>query len=183
VDPETGVMLLADRINMRANLLRDPVLGRFCNIPSKENGLDIEGMAVDGDRVYLGLRSPVLRGNLVPLVVFDFDRPRAYQLLYLDLGGQGIRELQKVNTGFLVLGGPPGDGPGDYSLYLWDGRDRVPGSDLPEGGLDKLGDLPKRDGNPEGIAVLQDEAGEWELLVVFDGVEGGSPERFRVKRD
>ena len=31
----------------------------------QENGLDIEGIAVEGDRVWLGLRGPVLGGHAV----------------------------------------------------------------------------------------------------------------------
>ena len=36
-------------------------------LPSKDNGLDIEGLAVLGNRVYLGLRGPVLRGRAIIL--------------------------------------------------------------------------------------------------------------------
>ena len=36
--------------------------GTVKGIPSKDNGLDVEGLAVSGNRVFLGLRGPVLRG-------------------------------------------------------------------------------------------------------------------------
>lgn len=48
-------------------LAEDPHLGPFLGIPSKENGLDIEGLAVRGNRLWLGLRGPVLRGHAVIL--------------------------------------------------------------------------------------------------------------------
>ena len=36
--------------------------GKVEGVPSKDNGLDVEGLAVSGNRVFLGLRGPVLRG-------------------------------------------------------------------------------------------------------------------------
>ena len=53
------------------------MLQRFTQIPSKENGVDIEAIAVkgkDGDKLHLGFRGPVLRDNLVPIMVLDFNR-------------------------------------------------------------------------------------------------------------
>ncbi|ODN72365.1 DUF3616 domain-containing protein [Methylobrevis pamukkalensis] len=46
---------------------KDPHLAPFLSLPSKENGLDIEGIAARGLRVWLGLRGPVLRGYAVIL--------------------------------------------------------------------------------------------------------------------
>ena len=43
-------------------LADDPHFGPYMAIPGKDNGLDIEGLAVDGHRLLLGLRGPVLRG-------------------------------------------------------------------------------------------------------------------------
>lgn len=43
-------------------LAGDEHLGPFLAIPGKDNGFDIEGLAVVGDRVFVGLRGPVLRG-------------------------------------------------------------------------------------------------------------------------
>ena len=52
---------------LKAWLAGDPHLGRFLDIPGKENGLDIEGIAVRGNRIWLGLRGPVLRGYAMVL--------------------------------------------------------------------------------------------------------------------
>ena len=38
-------------------------------IPGKDNGFDMEGLAVDGDRLLLGLRGPVLRGFSEALLI------------------------------------------------------------------------------------------------------------------
>ena len=70
----TAARLQGDaRANQLTKALRnDPHVGRFVprvlknddidGIPSKDNGFDVEGLAVSGDRVFLGLRGPVLRG-------------------------------------------------------------------------------------------------------------------------
>ncbi|MEO1723368.1 MAG: DUF3616 domain-containing protein, partial [Pseudomonadota bacterium] len=39
-------------------LAGDPLLGPFMELPAKENGFDIEGLAATGTRVWLGLRGP-----------------------------------------------------------------------------------------------------------------------------
>ena len=55
-------MRTSPKTPIRRRLRKDPVLGPFVGLPSKENGLDIEGLAVRGDTVLLGLRGPVIRG-------------------------------------------------------------------------------------------------------------------------
>jgi hypothetical protein len=47
-------------------LADDPHLGFFVGamIPGKENGFDVEGLAFYQNRIFLGLRGPVLRGGL-----------------------------------------------------------------------------------------------------------------------
>src|SRR5687767_3250989 len=45
----------------------DELLRNYVDLPSKDNGLDVEGLAVADDRVFLGLRGPVLRGWAVML--------------------------------------------------------------------------------------------------------------------
>ena len=49
-----------DRLDQGAR--KDVHIARFLEVPAKENGFDIEGIAARGDRVFLGLRGPVLRG-------------------------------------------------------------------------------------------------------------------------
>ncbi|MGW4793535.1 DUF3616 domain-containing protein, partial [Nonomuraea sp. NPDC004297] len=50
-----------------AHLRDDPHLAPFLALPGKDNGLDVEGLAVTPDQVYVGLRGPVLRGWAVVL--------------------------------------------------------------------------------------------------------------------
>ena len=52
------------RDNALTRLLRkDKHLGAFLGLPGKDNGFDIEGMAVAGEHVFLGLRGPVARAS------------------------------------------------------------------------------------------------------------------------
>jgi hypothetical protein len=50
-------------------LASDKHLRASLSIPGKDNGFDIEGLAVVGDRIFIGLRGPVLRGWAVILEV------------------------------------------------------------------------------------------------------------------
>jgi Protein of unknown function (DUF3616) len=64
---QDGRRALRLRGDAQTNLLTraladDPHFGPYMAIPGKDNGFDIEGLAVDGRRLLLGLRGPVLRG-------------------------------------------------------------------------------------------------------------------------
>src|SRR4029453_7712258 len=50
-------------------LTQDKHLQSFLAIPGKDNGFDIEGLAFVGNRLFIGLRGPVLRGWAVILEV------------------------------------------------------------------------------------------------------------------
>ena len=58
------------RISLKPLLSTETILRPFQMIPSKENGIDIEGLAVEGDQtLYIGFRGPVLRDNFVPVLL------------------------------------------------------------------------------------------------------------------
>jgi hypothetical protein len=174
------------RMSLAALLRAHPVLGRFAAIPSKENGIDIEGLAVDSNgKLFAGFRGPVLRGNLVPVLGFDFDHPDASDLRFVNLGGLGIRDLTAVSGGFLLLAGPVGEGRPDFRIFFWNGTDAVPGKDRPKAAvIDDLGEvpLPEPTAKAEGLAVLAEDATGFDVLVVFDGVANGGLTRLRVAR-
>jgi hypothetical protein len=59
-----------NRVNDLTEALRgDEHLGSFLTIPGNDNGFDIEGLAMARERLFLGLRGPVLRGWAVILEV------------------------------------------------------------------------------------------------------------------
>jgi hypothetical protein len=121
------------RDGLRTLLRHDEHLAAFLAIPGKDNGLDIEGIAVIGDRVYLGLRGPVLRGwafvlELRPYVderepgrlrLREFDDGRQYRKHVLDLDGLGVRDLCPAGEDLLVLAGPTMDLDGPVRIYRW----------------------------------------------------------------
>ena len=178
--------------SLRDLLADDLHLGPFLPIPSKDNGLDIEGLAVAGERVYLGLRGPVLRGWAVLLELSpytDSDEPgrlrlrelaegRPYRKHVLDLDGLGVRDLCPHGDDLLVLAGPTTDVSGPVRVYRWRGGCLVDAPTVVRGEqLTRELDLPHGDGvdHAEGIDVLPPRPdGAAQLLVVYDSP---APER------
>lgn len=164
----------------------DSILGPFRQVPSKENGVDIEGLTVRDGELYVGFRGPVLRDNFVPVMVFEFESPADYDLRFVQLGGHGIRGMATVSNGFLLIGGPVGDGDGTFELYHWNGDDSVPDEGEVPGRVTKLGRLPlpddAEDAKPEGIELLEEADEHYDVLVVYDGVENGAPVVLRVSK-
>jgi len=128
-------------MSLRDFILNHPVLGPFQVIASKENGIDIEGIAADGDdKLYIGFRGPRLRDNYIPVMVLQpkmgkeenfkkkfSEKDVAQEVRYVNLDGLGIRGMATVEMGFLILGGPVGDEPLPYHVFFWDGENMVPG--------------------------------------------------------
>jgi hypothetical protein len=155
-------------------------------IPSKDNGLDIEGMVVtDTDRVFLGLRGPVLRGYAALLdmrltEVGDGEleprrgkHGRRFAKHFLNLDGLGIRELCVHGTDLLVLAGPTLPVEAPIRLYrLRHFRDLSGDSvlDHQKGVLEPLFDIPRAGqlDHAEGLANFSyfDESDS--VLVVYD---------------
>jgi Protein of unknown function (DUF3616) len=118
------------------DLLRaDPHLAPFLAIPARDNGLDVEGLAVVGDRLYVGLRGPVLRGWAVVLEVRPVQDPTdpgrlalgilpegaRYRKHFLDLDGLGVRDLCQDGDDLLVLAGPTMALSGPVRVHRWHG--------------------------------------------------------------
>ena len=163
-----------DQLSLQETLEGDEILKLFCPIPSKENGVDIEGIAVRDGKVYLGFRGPVLRGNYVPVLSFEFEEPDDYELSFVELDGRGVRDLAATEDGFLILAGPVGDGDGTYQLHWWNGEDCIPGDGAPEGETKLLGKIDAAGGKPEGVAVVSEDSDRWEILLAADGRKAAS---------
>lgn len=111
-------------------LAADPLIAPFLNIPSKENGLDIEGIAARAERLLVGLRGPVLRGIALVLDLhLDGIESNGSSTLtlaaqrcrYLQLNGLAVRDLAVVpgSDDVLVLAGPTMTVAGPCYLYRW----------------------------------------------------------------
>ena len=177
----------------------DPHLAPFLTIPAKENGFDVEGLAVRGNRIWLGLRGPVLRGHAVVLDLEiaektpgrlkarRIDGERRYRKHLLDTRGLGIRDMRLDGDDLLLLVGPTMSLEGPAFVLRWrDGvHDDVSGVIDPDR-IETVAELPYRlhADHPEGID-LWPEAGSGALLVIYDAPapERTDPETFMVRAD
>lgn len=167
----------------------DPHLGPFVGLPGKENGLDIEGMAVMRGRVRLGLRGPVLRGWAVVLgvapVAADGDPTRLvlppigpdgrpYEKHFLDLRGLGTRELCADGDDLLILAGPTMTLDGDALVVRWPRAAKARGDSMvAREKLEVVAELPYGSAGAEGVEhpegmTLMEADGARRLLVAYD---------------
>jgi len=171
-----------ETISLRKLLDEHAVLKDFVPLASKENGIDIEGIAAKDGLLYFGFRGPVLRSNWVPILVCPFDAPHGNDVRYVQLGGRGIRDLTAVQDGFLILAGPVGDSYQAFQIYFWNGK-----SGLPENGeagaAIHLCDLPVNGkGRAEGLGVREEGKKSWNVVIVSDGLPKGDPTEFTLKK-
>jgi hypothetical protein len=112
-------------------LADDPHFGPYMAIPGKDNGFDIEGLAVHGRRLLLGLRGPVLRGwsalleiaveargDQLRLVALD-DSGSLIRKHFLQLDGLGVRDLHFSGDDLYILAGPTMVLNGEIRVFKW----------------------------------------------------------------
>ena len=165
----------------------DPHVGPFCSIPSKDNGLDVEGLAVRGDRVFVGLRGPVLRGWAVLLEihvqaatggVLEFAEPLRKHFLHLN--GLGIRELAIDKKHLYILAGPTMDLDGPVFVFRWrNALDIADEAVVPREALGVACVIPYGAGadHAEGMTLV-DAARALKIMVCYD-----SPAKHRILGD
>jgi hypothetical protein len=161
----------------------------YLYLPSKENGLDIEGLAVRGNKVVIGLRGPVLRGIAILLEVeveeglanelnlrAIGEDSRKYKRHFLDLDGLGIRELcfEEDSGNLLILAGPTMDLDGSHSLFRLKQPLNLKDNSLSSHKnkqLEYLGDIPhgRKSDRAEGLTFY---GGAKSILVVYDSPAG-----------
>ncbi len=153
--------------SLRRLLEGDAFLGPFLDLPSKENGFDVEGLTVRGGRVLLGLRGPLLDGVAVAvdLDVRSGSRITGYRLHFLDLHGLAVRELARVGEDVAIIAGPVGDAKGPFELFRWRPRETPEIQTVLR--LHAFGGGEK----PEGCCALP-WRGRDGLLVLFDSPAG-----------
>lgn len=179
----------ATRSALSAAVCADEHFGPFLEVPAKENGFDVEGIVVLDDRIFLGLRGPVLRGHATVLEIAVAEGKRGalalapvgedgavYRKHFLDLDGLGIRSLMAHGDDILILAGPTMDLDGPVRIYRW--RQAASSSAPRAAGVYRgedvacLGDLPFGDGDDhaEGMTMLRlPRSSVAHLLVVYDG--------------
>jgi hypothetical protein len=96
--------------------------------PEAPGGLNVEGLA-EGPygTLLIGFRNPLREGRalLVPLLnPDDLLRGEAARFgapIGLELGGRGVRSIERVADGYLIVAGPVAD-TGDFVLFRWSGQ-------------------------------------------------------------
>ena len=189
VDAQSGKpafdLLLASAVEkstrLRAALRASESIGPHAEKPLGENGVNIEGLALDGDRIFFGLRGPVLEGRAFILStaiegLFGL-KPLDARTHALSLGEDtGIRDLARADDGLLVLAGALNEQRITPSVFRWN-----PAS----GALKKLGDLA---GTPPGakaetLLLLEQTPQHYRVLVMYDGPDNGQPMEYRLPRE
>jgi len=172
---------LVDAIRQAENGEGDSHFANFLTIPGKDNGFDIEGLAVSGDRIFLGLRGPVLRGwaGILEISVNAADpfrlnlrdvgpEGRPYKKHFLDLSGLGVRDICVDGEDLLILAGPTMNLDGPVAVFRWRGALGLSGEQLIfSDGLERLFTVPNGIGfdHAEGMALINDPK---RLLIVYD---------------
>lgn len=169
-------------------LADDPHFGPYMSIPGKDNGLDIEGLVVDGKRLLLGLRGPVLRGwsalleisletrgDELRLVPLD-DSGTLIRKHFLQLEGLGIRDLHFSGDHLYILAGPTMVLDGDIRVFKWSNAKSLLAANREpvrfEAGVNAMLSLPHGHGTnrAEALCALPPELAEqtpgW--LVLYD---------------
>lgn len=164
---------------------------------NQAKGLNIEGLAAKGDRLFFGLRGPAADGAAF-IVSVDKDAlfsnsaaDLRLQIKRLDVApGHGVRDMAAVNDGLLLIIGPD-DRKDDQALpsmlALWDGQS----SKLHILGAFALDDVKLRTGvngcddkelKPEAILVREDTGDHYAVTILFDGMCDGGPLEFLAPR-
>ncbi|MBX5157679.1 DUF3616 domain-containing protein [Rhizobium sp. NZLR8] len=143
-------------------VLKDPN-----QLAPEHGGTNIEGIAVQHDKLFVGFRGPLpdsqaLIGETSVRRAFD-EAQGDIELHPVDLGeGQSIRDLVAYEDRLLILSGPQDRQGGKAAVYQWN----------PNGGPSKLADLnpagsPAR--QPETLMVLSTSNNIVRCLVFDDG--------------
>jgi len=180
-----AAVITAGRLtDLAAKLAQDKHFGPFTKNPGKDNGLDIEGLAVTGNRIYIGFRGPVLRGwaCVLELSVEPAGRlttgqalqlhkdPERFAKHFLDLGGLGVRDLTVDGDDLIVLAGPTMLLDGPVRLLRWPGGAKAGAAQLVRADeLELIHELPYGTGNDhaEGFGIVRSADGQ-QLVVAYD---------------
>ncbi len=175
--------------NILIEVLReDEHLGPFLSfpLPGKENGFDIEGLAVRGNRLFLGFRGPVL-GRWAIILEIEIEETetgmlvmksigtggRHYKKHFVELNGLGVRELCLHGDDLLILAGPTMDLEGAMQVFRLKKVLELDEDSISEQDADNLAllfTLPFTVGSDhaEGMALFVSMNQPQGLLVVYD---------------
>ncbi|MEI8035764.1 MAG: DUF3616 domain-containing protein [Betaproteobacteria bacterium] len=169
-DVLTAALQVGDRFGKRLN--------------TASNGLNIEGIALSGGKLWVGLRAPVDNGKAY-LIGAPIDELFALgnskwkgepDVRVLPLGAErGIRDLASLSAGrLLILSGAAQNQDIDYRLHLMDLNTSAP--PLLIGTIENV-----PNGKAEGVTVMRESLDTLDCIVMFDSVKNGGGLLYRVK--
>lgn len=188
--PATGARKARDTVQLTyrlgAVLASAPRVGEWFGRDLDLGGLNVEGVAVVDDMLYAGLRAPAIDGETFIVgtkveALFDVrarpDQPPV--VLTMRLGqNTGVRDLSSLPDGrLLVLYGSDQDQPDvPYGIATIDPK---------SGAMLKLGELPPlaeggRTGKAEAILPLGVEGNQLKVMIFYDSLPNGRPQRLSV---
>jgi hypothetical protein len=200
------VPVISRRISFDSVFAKFPVLNEKLNQPIQNNGLNIEGAATFGQKLFVGLRAPFHGEDDTSAYIVSTDSKaiangdeaaavEAAELhpIRFEQKGVGIRSMEPIDGGLLLLVADAGAEAGKRDecnsdspylgqgafLYFWDmGSEKaVLVSEIA---------LPKADWKAESVILdpAFDQGGnDLHVLVFFDGPKSGKPHRYKVSKD
>jgi Protein of unknown function (DUF3616) len=172
--------------------------GFFAEDLESANGLNIEGVAVQGDTIWFGLRGPIVKSPDKPVGdkgsaflvggdIADLFKPGAapskaeLRVIPVALEGLGIRDLALLPDQRLLVVAGAAHGPEvPFQLLVVDPAN---GDAKPIGPLAEV-KQPVKDkmttGKAEGVTVLDATADKAQIVILFDGLMDGAPHRSEI---
>jgi Protein of unknown function (DUF3616) len=149
------------------------------------NGVNIEGLAVMGGKLFAGLRAPTVDGKAF-IIAINTDRlfdERAsinagdVKTISVPIGaGRGIRDLATLNDGqLLILSGSAQDAPLPFQIHV---LDIMAETTTLLGPLSEL--IGATGAKAEAISVLSQRGKNIDILVMFDGLPSGGPREYTI---
>ncbi|MFM0521706.1 MULTISPECIES: DUF3616 domain-containing protein [Caballeronia] len=162
--PYTG-LLNALKADDRFKVLADATY----HAAETRDGLNIEGLAAtDNGGLFIGFRGPLTDKN--EALILELENPMATvekgatpafgELIRLDLGGRGVRSIERIGNEYLIVAGPYGKSTSDsprFAIYKWNGSRKARPVHLK--------DIEPPDFHAEGIFEI---AGKGQLYLLSD---------------
>jgi hypothetical protein len=168
--------------------LKAAACARTSSVPCRslqDGGVNVEGLAIHAEQAWIGLRAPVVAGQGVVVQLstkhlFNGD-PGQVSLHKLALGkGRGIRDLARVNAGFLVLTGkstPEEENEAAWpaTVMFWRGDQQTT---IPIATLSSTASIEK----PEALLVLAEDNQNWRVLILGEGKGSIEPQEYLLPK-
>jgi hypothetical protein len=174
-----------------SDVLRQGSLSPYFSQPLREqagtdgedkSGLNVEGLAIQGPKLYAGLRAPLIDGKAVIAVAYvdELFKEGAAPIggtmippLSVPLGSHaGIRDIAALPDGrLLILSGPTLDQKVPSEIFVFDPNE-------PKSQPTRLAIVDDMPGKPEALLFLDQDQDKVRVVVMSDGPPNGSPREY-----